>query len=613
MKKQSDKYWFIFICAVMTIVTLAVYWQMRQYDFISLDDFGYVRDNPNVRYGFSWANVGWAFSSGYASNWHPLTWLSHMLDCELYGTNAGMHHLTNLFLHIANVLLLFAVLRAMTGALWPSAFVAALFALHPLHVESVAWISERKDVLSTFFALLTMAAYLRYVKKPSIARYLPALLLFALGLMAKPMLVTLPFVLLLLDYWPLERFKPANMKTAKRLVFEKGPFFILSAASSIITIFVQKIITVNQLPLNLRIANTFISYVKYIEKMIWPVNLAIFYPHSDMKLSMPQAFACALLLLGISAGVICLARKRKYLLFGWLWYLGTLVPVIGLVQVGGLAMADRYTYMPLTGLFIIIAWGANDLLTGWKYKKIIHGISATMILLALAVWTFFQAGYWRNSLTLFEHAIAVTEDNYLAHKCLADALHGQDKNEEAIEHYRKAIEIGENYASAYVGLGSVLIDTGKTDQAEEYLAKAIQLDPESGKAYGELGRAMAKKGKMSEAAALFEKAARLEPYWIDPINALAWNLATYNDAKIRNPVRAVQLAKRACELTNYENPAIMDTMAAAYAAAGDFSKAIETCEKALALCKSAQQSELKREIENRLILYKAGKPYIEAQ
>jgi tetratricopeptide (TPR) repeat protein len=479
-----------------------------------------------------------------------------------------------------------------------------------------------------------MAAYLRYVKHPGVARYLLTLLSFALGLMAKPMLVTVPFVLLLLDYWPLERFRPekatknaerrrrrksvdtpSKWKAARRLIWEKVPFFALSSISSIITFFVQKswsaVIAINQLSLNTRIANAFISYVKYIVKMIYPRHLAVFYPHSDVKLPMLQALAAALLLLGMSAWAICLARKHKYLLVGWLWYLGTLVPVIGLVQVGGLAMADRYTYMPFTGLFIIIAWGLNDLLAKWKHRKTTLGISAAVVLSALAICSWFQVGYWRNSIPLFEHALEVTKDNYVAHHCLANTLREQGKIKQAFEHYYKALQVGKNFTPAYISLGAALIDTEKTDEAIGYLTKAIQLDPKSAMAHRELGRAMAQMGKINEAIALFEKAHRLEPDWVSPINALAWRLATHNDDKIRNPTKAVRLAKRACELTNHESPGILDTLAAAYAAAGRFSQAIETAEKALELCQSSEQNTLKEEIKNRLVLYKAGKPYIE--
>ena len=615
MGKNSNKSWSILICLTLMLTTFAVFYQVHSFRFVNFDDSDYVSGNPNVQAGITLKAIKWALAAGHSNNWHPLTWLSHMLDWQLFGSNAGGHHLTNLIFHIANTLLLFLVLRQMTGAIWSSAFVAALFALHPLHVESVAWVSERKDVLSTFFWMLTMWAYVRFVGRPKITRYLLVVVFFALGLMAKPMLVTLPFVLLLLDYWPLKRLSPENIpskwKTAHRLAWEKVPFFALSAASSVITIFVQKVLMTNQIPLNIRIANAFISYIEYIEKMIWPRHLAVFYTHYDIKLSTPQVLAAALLLLVISVWIIRLGRKRRYLLVGWLWYLGTLVPVIGLVQVGNQAMADRYTYIPLIGLFIVITWGINDLLAGWKYRKIIFGISAAAVLLAMAVCTWFQAGYWRNSTSLFEHAIAVTKDNYVAHKSLADVLREQGKIKQAIEHYYKALQISKNFVPTYIGIGAVLIDAERTDEAIRYLTKAIQLYPKSGRAYGELGHAMAKKGKMNEAIALLEKACQLEPDDSTPVNNLAWYLATYNDDKIRNSAEALRLARRACELTNYKKPEVLDTLAVAYAATGDFGKAIETAGKALEMCGSDEQKALKEEIKKHLVLFKADKAYIE--
>jgi protein O-mannosyl-transferase len=598
------------VCLILAIITFAVFYQVHSFKFITLDDPDYVSGNPNIQTGITFKAIKWAFETNRSNNWHPLTWISHMLDWQLFGPNPAGHHLINLFFHIVNTLLLFLVLKRMTSEVWASAFAAALFALHPLHVESVAWVAERKDVLSTFFWMLTMLAYVYYVKRPNIARYLSVILFFALGLMAKPMLVTLPFVLLLLDYWPLERF---GKRTIFYLIREKIPFIVLSAVSSIITLHAQKVLETNQISLNIRIANAFSSYLNYIGKMIWPGHLAIFYPHYNINLLTPQALTAALLIAGIFVFVIFLARKRKYLIVGWLWYLGTLVPAIGLIQVGNQAMADRYTYIPLTGLFIIITWGSNDLLSKWKHRKIVLAISAAAVLGAMAVCAWLQTGYWRSSTSLFEHAIAVTKNNYLAHQCLAEVLREQGKNEQAIEQCYKAMQISSNFVPTYISLGAALIGTGKSDEAIKYLTKAIQLYPKSGRAYEELGWAMVKKGKMNEAITLFEKAITLEPDNLNLINNVAWYLSTYNDDKIRNPAEALQLAKRACELTNYKKPEVLDTLGVAYALANDFSKAIETTQKALELCKSPEQKKLKEEIQNRLALYKAGKPYIEKQ
>ncbi|MHC4302257.1 MAG: glycosyltransferase family 39 protein, partial [Planctomycetota bacterium] len=458
--------------------TLAVYWQVHDYGFVNFDDPDYVRKNPKVQSGITLDGIKWAFTTGHAANWHPLTWLSHMLDCQLFGASPGWHHLTNLLLHIANTLLLFAVLKRMTGTLWRSAFVAALFALHPCHVESVAWISERKDVLSTLFWMLTMAAYVRYVNRPRVSSYLLVLLTFALGLMAKPMLVTLPFVLLLLDYWPLGRFQDrppvehapqpgARMlghllpkRTFYLLLLEKIPFLVVTAASSVITFIVQRqigaVATARQFPLISRIANTFASYLMYIRKMFWPSPLAMFYPYPPKADLMLQAAVAIPVLVSISLVVLYLMRSRKYLLTGWLWYLGTLVPVIGLLQVGDQAYADRYTYIPFIGLFIIIAWAVPDVLAKWRFRKTAFAVAAAVILLALSVATYFQQSCWRDTITLCEHAIKVTRDNYKAHFSMMAVLLDQGKVKETIAHGREAVRIRPNYEKALGGLAAAL-------------------------------------------------------------------------------------------------------------------------------------------------------------
>jgi hypothetical protein len=437
MDKPSDKYKVICVYVALALSTLVVYWQVRNYDFVNFDDPHYVHKNPIVQSGITLDSIKWAFTTGHAANWHPLTWLSHMLDCQLFGTNPGWHHLTNLLLHIANTLLLFAVLKRMTGALWRSAFVAALFALHPLNVESVAWVAERKNVLSGFFWMLTVAAYIRYAERPGIGSYLLVVLVFSLALMAKPIVVTLPFVLLLLDYWPFGRFQwgsqrqgeslpqselvKVNYQTSptSRLVGEKVPLFILVAVLSMITFFVQRsggtVESTATLTLKARSANAVVSYAGYIGKIFWPRRLAVFYPHPRYSLPVWQAVAAGLLLLGITVCVIWLARRRCWLPVGWLWYLGTLVPVIGLVQVGAQAMADRYAYVPAVGLFIIIAWSLPELVKKWRYRKIGLRISAGIVLTFLLLCTRMQVRHWQNSVTLFEHALAVTENNYAIH------------------------------------------------------------------------------------------------------------------------------------------------------------------------------------------------------
>jgi tetratricopeptide (TPR) repeat protein len=573
MSKVPDKSRISLICFLLGLTTLITFGQVCRNDFINYDDTIYVTENQHVRGGLTFNNVFWAFTAAHGSNWHPITGLSHIIDCQLFGLNPAGHHFTNLLLHIANTLLLFLVLKDMTAALWQSAFVAALFALHPLHVESVAWIAERKDVLSTTFWFLTMAAYVRYVRQRSVTWYIGTLVLFALGLMTKPMLVTLPFVLLLLDYWPLGRL-------TRQAIFEKLPFFALSVILSVITFLVQQksgaMADIDIMPLKMRFANAIVSYLRYVGKMIWPNKLAVFYPYQADRLLFLEVAAAVLMLLGISILVIMLASRHRYLLVGWFWYLGTLVPVIGLVQVGSQAMADRYTYIPLTGLFIIIAWGFNDILAGWRYRKIILGTAALMALLALSICTYFQLRHWRNSITLFSHAISVTSENILAQLNFGEALASKGKPEEAMNHYRQALRIKPDFALAHNNLGDLLLS----------------------------------KGKFSEAISHFRQALQAKPDFPEALNNLAWALATAKDANIGNLTEALKFTEKACKLTEYNKPDFLDTMAAVYAAMGRFDEAIVTAEKALPMAKLFGKDKLALEIQNRLSLYKAGKPYI---
>jgi hypothetical protein len=448
MKTILKEYQSICICLVLALTTITVFWQVCTYDFVDYDDSVYIYENPNIQAGITLKTIKWAFTTSYYANWYPLTWLSHMLDWKLFGPKAGGHHLTNLIFHIANTLLLFIVLKQMTQKLWQSAFVAALFALHPLHVESVAWVVERKDVLSTFFWMLTMWAYLRYVKHPGVARYLLALLSFALGLMSKPMLVTLPFVLLLLDYWPLARIpsgQALNRFGSRRIFYylirEKIPFFVLSAILSVVTFIAQRgsgtVATLVQIPLKIRIYNALVSYMEYIEKMIWPSRLAMFYPHPGKNILILHIVISAVLLSAVTICVIRYAKSHRYLVTGWFWYIGTLVPVIGIVQVGMQALADRYTYIPLTGLFIIIAWGVPDLLAKWRYKKIAITLLSLLIILAISICTHFQLRHWQNSLNLFQHAVDVIGSNDKAHIHIANFLYMQNRFDEAIREYQK--------------------------------------------------------------------------------------------------------------------------------------------------------------------------------
>jgi len=532
MNKLLNRYSSLLICVTLALATLAVYWQVCNYDFIKYDDDVYVTDNYHVMSGLSVPNVRWAFTTPHAGNWLPLTWLSFMLDCQLFGPNPGWMHLVNLLLHIANTLLLFAVLKKMTDSLWPSAFVAALFALHPLHVESVAWITERKDVLSTLFLLLTLAAYVSYVRRRGMVRYLLTVLLFASGLLAKPMLVTLPFLLLLLDYWPLERFAaPQAVKTAAipdrrrvlyRIIIEKIPFLVLSAVSSVITFIVQKgsgaVMDVNTLSLQEGVANAFLSYAKYIGKMFWPQNLAVFYPLDIAGIPLWQIVLCVLLLLVISIFAVRFGRKHRYLPVGWFWFVGTLIPVIGLVQSGAQSLADRYTYIPLTGLFIIIAFGADRLTAKWNYRKYFLSLLAAVVLGAASVCTSLQLKFWQNSITLFQRTVDVTSNNFIIYNNFANVLGKMGKLNQSLEYLNKALALRPNSAEIHNNLGNAFRELGKVDQAIEHYKEAIKYKPDLADAHFNLGVALSKKGDFEDAVAEYQKTLAIDPVNSDALS-----------------------------------------------------------------------------------------------
>ncbi len=516
MKRIAKRKNFRLIYLALAVVTFAVFCQVCRNGFIGYDDPYYITNNPNVKGGITPKSFIWAFTTMQCANWHPLTWLSHMLDCQLFGTNPLWHHLTNVLFHIVNTLLLFWILKRMTGKIWTSAFVAAAFALHPTHVESVAWASERKDVLSGLFWMLTIVCYIRYTEHQSLSRYLLVPLVFALGLMAKPMLVTLPFVLLLLDYWPLGRFQFGQPKQpVLRLIMEKVPLLILSAASSIITYVAQQSAGAMKLgetyPLNLRISNAAVSYIAYIGKLIYPTRLAILYPHPTDSLPLWQPIAALLILIVISAGVIC--STRRYLTAGWFWYLGTLVPVIGLVQVGSQRIADRYTYLPSIGIFIMVAWGASELTARWRHRRAILTTAAGIALTALSICTMLQARYWQSSITLYEHALSVTENNYVIHNNYGTALSEDGRDNEALKHFGTALQINPRYYHAHHGIGEVLLKQGKFAEAVEYFKKALRIKPDFYKAYYNMGVTFFDQGKTDQAIENWKKALSIEPYY----------------------------------------------------------------------------------------------------
>lgn len=585
----------LFISVGLLLAIVAVYWQVGQCEFINYDDHEYVAENPRINHGFTTISVAWAFTANVVSNWHPLTVLSHMLDCQLFGVNSRAHHLVNLLFHALNTLLLFHLLQKMTRLrpeasarqareIWPSAIVAALFALHPLHVESVAWISERKDVLSAFFGLLTIWAYGRYVEiqsqKSKIKNYLLALFFLALGLMSKPMLVTWPFVLLLLDCWPLNRLQltsqNSKLKTAFRLAVEKLPFFALAAASSLVTVLYQRgaIMPVEYLTISERIFNALISYARYLGKTFWPAKLAIFYPHPGAWEAW-QIAGSAVLLAVITALAIWQMRRRPFLAVGWFWFLGTLVPVIGLVQVGSQSMADRYSYIPLIGIFMMLVWGAKEAFH--NLPKIFPALVASTVLIACAAVTFFQVQHWKNSEALFRHTLAVTERN----------------------------------ATAHFSLANTLIESGRTDEALNHLEQALDLRPDYAQVHGKIAQLLTACGKTREAIERYREALRHKPDLPEALNNLSWTLATSPDDSLRNGAEAVRLGERACEVTHWQKTIYIGTLAAAYAEAGRFDDAIRTAEKARALALETGEIDLAEKNLQLLNLYRAGKPFRE--
>jgi len=496
------------VAALLATLTLAVFAQVSGFQFLSYDDTEYVTGNARVRGDLTPAGVAWAFTTMTAANWHPLTWISHMADWSLYGPRAGGHHVTSLILHLASVLLLFQALCVASGATVPSGVVAALFAIHPLHVESVAWIAERKDVLSTLFLMLALLAYARYAKRPSRARFAWVALAMAAGLLAKPMLVTLPVLLLILDYWPLGRL--ASKADLRTLAIEKLPLVPLVVASSIVTFVAQArwgaVRTLEQLPFAARAENALVSYVRYLAKAAWPTDLAVFYPYTELP---PWQVGLALVVLGgVTYGALRLRRSHPALITGWLWYLVSLLPVLGLVQVGEQAIADRYTYVPMIGPFLAVAWGVPAI--PWLSSPA-RRAGAVVWIAALAFVAHVQAGYWRDTLTLFRHTLRVTEGNYVAHQVVGDALAVSGALDEAVGHYEEALRARPDSRVVQGNLAGVLYLQGKMADAERHAREALAIDPRFARARTTLGLALAEQGKPQEAIAELERGLAIEP------------------------------------------------------------------------------------------------------
>jgi len=579
----------VLICLFLVVALYGVYGQVGGHSFVSYDDGLYITENYEVQSGLNLHGIHWALITTHAFNWHPLTWISHMLDVSLFGLNPGAHHMVNLCIHLANSLLLFFVFRRMSAEVWQSGFVAVLFALHPLHVESVAWVSERKDVLSTLFWMLTMWSYTWYTLKTDAGWYLLALLFFMLGLMTKPMIVTLPFVLLLLDYWPLRRYSLRGFiritplyenASLVELIREKIPFLFLSTASCMVTFYAQKaggsIVPSDVYPLATRISNALIAYVSYIGKTFWPFSLAVFYPYAQ-SIPLWQAVGAGLLLITTFGLVVINIRRLPYLAVGWFWYFGTLVPVIGLVQVGGQAMADRYTYIPLIGVFVILAWGIPHVLGRWRFKTIGMIIGAPVILLICIIAARFQTSIWANSSALFEHALKVTENSALAHNMLANSLAEKGELDEAARHIYAGLEIQPANFGAYNNLGNIRLQQGKVDEAIRCFNKALQMNPNKADIHYNLANALMAQGKTADAILHYDLALGL----------------TSNNVKYRNNLAnaLVKVGRIAEALHHYalalghrpNDPEILNNYGVALLQAGNHREAVKYFKMAFSL------------------------------
>lgn len=564
----------------LVVLTVTAYSSVGSLGFVSLDDPQYIIDNPKVNQGLTWSGVQWAFTTGHASNWHPLTWISHMVDVELFGLKPGPHHVMNLLFHVINTLLLFVFLHRTTGALGRSALVAALFALHPLHVESVAWVSERKDVLSTLFFMLTLWTYTWYTRNPEPRRFIAVFVLLALGLMVKPMLVTVPFILLLLDIWPLQRFRLESPERgqAVRLVTEKFPLFVLIVVSSIITLLVQHdggaINDLSQAPLDARLSNVLVSYVLYIGHMIWPAGLAALYP---IPKTVPfwQPLGAGVLLIMISFGVLKNLRGYPYLTVGWLWFLGSLVPVIGIVPVGSQAMADRYTYIPLIGLFIIVAWGGYDLLVRNTTKRVPIMIIIILMVTGLGTATWVQVQYWTDGKTLWKRALAVTKNNYRAHVAYGSILAEEGRHKDALAQFSAAVRIQPNYAEAHNKLGVELAEAGRHDEAVFHYKEALRYRSDLGVANTNLGNALLAEGRAEEALPYYEKA--LQHDQNDPLALNSMGSAMDDLGRVDEAIALYRKALTA----NPELSAAYNNLAAAFVRKGQYDEAVTELKKAL--------------------------------
>jgi tetratricopeptide (TPR) repeat protein len=647
-----DKRRTILLSLALGLITLVLYWPATGFEFVCFDDHLYIQDNPSVRQGLCLASLKWAWTTNEANYWIPLTWISHIVDYSLFGLFAGGHHLTSIVLHSLNTVLLFLLLKSLTRSLWPSLLVAALFGWHPLHVESAAWVAERKDILSTLFLLLTIWAYSRYVERPTIRRYTLALAAFALGLMCKPMLVTLPFLLLLLDYWPLSRWSAPSessdrsraLRASFRLLVEKIPFFVLAFAAGIVTLLEERsggaIKDFQEVSGWMRVLNAPLACVRYVGKTICPVNLSVFYPLPS-ELPVVAGFSSALALALVSYLIFRRRSQYPWLIVGWLWFLGTLFPVLGLVQIGSHAMADRYAYVSAIGLFVMFAWSLHCWVRGRPSARA-WGLGIATVPLLVCVWlTPIQLAYWQDSIALFTHALSVTKNNAVAHNNLGVGLANAGKTAGAISHYAEALRIKPDYVFAHYNLGVELAAAGKLDQAAFHFSEALKYNPRSEILHNNIGVILARQGKPEAAMAHFKqaiqinpaypkpylnygaalqnlglagqavtnytKALELDPAWPEALDKLAFMLATCPETNWHNSSQAIRLAERANEITGRELPAYLATLALTYAAAGEFSNAVFTAEQARQKAQVKGLQKLAGKLEADLQFYRTGR------
>ena len=613
------------ICLFLAVAVWLVFGQTLGHAFVNYDDDVYVYKNPRITSGLNIQAIIWAFTHSHAYNWHPLTTISHLLDCQLFALRPAGHHLTNVVLHSLTAVLLFLVFYKMTGAIWRSGFVAAVFAIHPLRAESVAWVAERKDVLSGLFFMVTLAAYLRYARKPSLASYLLVVFVYALALMSKPMVVTLPVILLLLDYWPLGRFSPQTPQTrrrkqqtpdrepvARKLILEKLPFFVLAGLSSFATLSIQShgVVSTDKLPILLRLYNGLLSCMTYMRQLIWPRDLAVFYPYQLPVISIWQATLVVAVLFVVTYGAWVYRKQRPYIIVGWFWYLVMLLPVIGIFQVGQQAHADRYTYLPHIGLIVLATWTIADLAGSLSHRRAIVALAGGAAIVALGLCAWRQTSYWQNSETLWTHTLTITPNNNVAHQDLGEALLESGKPNEAITHFREALRLRPEDAKAHSSLATALFEQGEgnAEEAFAHWSQSLRLEPANVNARDRFGVALAQQGRLRDAIAQWQESLRYDANDGNAQYKIAWVLATAPDSSVRDGSLALQLAQRVAQLSGYKNPVVFRVLAAAQAETGQFREAIATTERGLQLAREQDNSDLVTEFRKNIDLYQANRP-----